>query len=528
MPIGDEKHKTIYEALVNALGSDCVSDDPAVMECYRRESQSPSFTTPMRYEFVALPGCTEDVQQIMRLANRYQFPVSVTSTGLIMMTCSAVAPYWCLIDPKRMDRLDIDENNMYAIVEPYVMHSQVSAEAMKRGLVNGTPEAGSQSSSLANNAVLGFQGTAYRTGFAARNVLGMEWVLPNGDVLRTGALAVPSAGHFWGEGPGPDLRGLSRGGAGHFGALGVITRIAVKLYPWPGPRVLPTEGVSPDKKCQLPTERFKWYLFNYPTLGEAIEAMREIGKCEIGGMLHSWPPTYYDWWWAKSFEEYWTTWESDYWQKNVKNCVAVCLWGYASEKQVAYEEKVLKQIIAETGGKLIPDEVYQRWVPYTANNWIRDVNGPRMMRTAGGYLIGNIVIDAIDETERTMEAGWALLDKYTPPFLDSQHPAWVGVYDLTHFALQEIDFPRAKNDEDDLKVGELLQDITMGALQTETAAFPIVLSPQNIAGPALANVHLITGKIKKSLDPNNIANPGRLIDMEAMKQAEAQAQQTEV
>jgi len=67
----------------------------------------------------------------------------------------------------------------------------------------------------------------------------------------------------------------------------------------------------------------------------------------------------------------------------------------------------------------------------------------------------------------------------------------------------------------------------MGALQTQTAAFPIVLSPQNLTGPALANVHLITGKIKKSLDPNNIANPTRLIDMEAMKQAEEQAQQTE-
>jgi len=37
---------------------------------------------------------------------------------------------------------------------------------MKRGLVNGTPEAGSQSSSLANNIAFGLQGTAYRAGFA--------------------------------------------------------------------------------------------------------------------------------------------------------------------------------------------------------------------------------------------------------------------------------------------------------------------------------------------------------------------------
>jgi len=232
MPLGDEKHKLIYDELVNILGSEYVSDDRGVMEAYSRESQSLSFLTRGRYEFVALPGSTEDVQHIMSLANRYKFPVSVFSTGLLMATCSAVKPYWCLIDPKRMNRIEIDDKNMYAIIEPYVTHAQVQAETMKRGLVNGTPEAGSQSSSLANNIAFGLQGTAYRAGFAPRNILGMEWVLPNGEILRTGSLANPEAGYFWGEGSGPDARGLLRGATGHWGALGVITRIGDST---PGP-----------------------------------------------------------------------------------------------------------------------------------------------------------------------------------------------------------------------------------------------------------------------------------------------------
>ena len=349
MPLGDKKHKLIYDGLVNVLGVDYISDDRAVVEAYSRESQAPSFATRGRAEFVVLPGSTEDVQEIVRLANRYQFPFSVLGSGLYFTTIAAVRPYWCLIDTKRMDRLEIDEKNMYAIVESYVTHAQLHAEAMKRGLHMGTPEAGSQSSSLANHVAFGLQGTAYRTGFAARNILGMEWVLPTGEVLTTGSLATPGAGYYWGEGPGLDARAVLRGLIGHMGALGIITKMAVKLYPWPGPLILPTEGVAPDKKCQLPGERFKWCLFTYPTLKEAIEAMYEIGKAEIGGMLHLWPPTYYDWWWAKSREEYWSTWTEEYWQKNVRNCVAVCLWGFASEKQVEYEEKVLKQIIEETG-----------------------------------------------------------------------------------------------------------------------------------------------------------------------------------
>jgi len=520
VPLGDDKHRLIYEELVNILGADHVSDDPAVAESYTRESQSPSPMTQLRCEFIVLPGSTEDIQQIYRLANRYKFPVSLLSTGLFMFTCVAGGPYWCMIDPKRMTQMEFDEKNMYAILQPYVTHAQVSAEAMKLGLVNGTPEAGSQSSSLANHVFAGLQGTAYRTGFAARNILGMEWVLPNGDVFCTGSLAVPEGGYFWGEGPGPDARAILRGLVGHLGGLGMITRIAIKLYPWPGPGALPTEGITPLRKCELPRERFRWHLFNYPTLSDVVEAMREIGKSEIGGMVHSWPPAYYNWWWAKSFEEYWDTWVSEYWQKNVKNCLAVCLWGYASEKQVDYEEKVLMQIVEETGGKPIPDEVYQRWVPYASSNWFRDTNGPRMMRTAGGYYISNAVVDSLDEALLTFEEGWPVVDKYTPPLLDSEHPAWVSPYDLSHFALSEIDFPREKTDESDVNaLIPVLKEVTIQAIKTSKVFFGVAASAYYRKGADFGNIHLAAGKIKKALDPNNIANPGRFITVETEDKA---------
>ena len=514
MPLGDEKHRLIYHELVNILGSGYVSDDRGVLEAYSRESQTPSFQTRGRAEFIVLPGSTEDVQQIVRLANRYRFPFSVLGSGLYFTTTAAVKPYWCLIDTKRLNRLGIDEKNMYAIVEPYVTHAQLHAEAVKRGLHMGTPEAGSQSSSLANHIAFGFQGTAYRTGFAAHNILGVEWVLPTGEILRTGSLAMPVAGYYWGEGPGPDARGLLKGLAGHMGALGVITKMAVKLYPWPGPCVLPTEGVAPDKKCELPKERFKWYLFTYPTLRGAIEAMYEIGKAEIGGIVHLWPPTYYDWWWAKSRQEYWSTWVEEYWQKQVKNCVAVCLWGFASEKQVEYEEKVLRQIIDDTGGKLIPDEVFERWVPYTANNWIRDTNGCRMMRIGGGYSVTNMTFDSLDDAERSFPLAWEILDKYTPPFLDSDHPAWVAPYDLAHYALAETDFPREKTDENDLKLGQALVEATVKCVNQPAVGALANLGPGRVIWPAFPAYRLVLVKIKKGLDPNNVANPTRVIDMD--------------
>lgn len=516
MPYGDDKHKEIYGALVNVLGARYVSDDPAVMEAYNRESQTPMFLVKGVPEFVVLPGSTLDVQSIVRLANRLGFPYVVVGSGLLLAVYSPVKPYWCIIDTKRMNRVEIDEKNLYAVIEPYASHAQVQVEAMKRGLINGIPEVGAQASCMANHLFLGIHNTSYRSGFASRNVLGVEWVLPTGDILRTGSLAT-SDSYFWGEGPGADARAILRGMVGNRGALGVVTRMAIKLYPWPGPPVFPVAGVTPQKTSELPADRFRWYLFTYPTLGQVVETIREISRCEIGGVLHSWPPTYYNWWWAKSFEEYWTTWISEYWQKNVRNCVAICLWGYAGRKQLEYEEKVLKQIIAETGGRMVPDEVFQKWVPYTANNWVRDTNGCRMARTTAFYAM-DITVDSLDDCERAFDLGWSILDRYTPPMLDSDHPAWVQPFDLGHFAVAEVDYPKEKDDAvDRFAVSGVIREVMDTSMEHSIVGYFVGSSPYNASGNVFANIHLIVAKIKKALDPNNLANPTRLVNMEKLE-----------
>jgi len=517
MPLDDEKHKLIYNEMVNILGPDYVSDDPAVTQAYSRDCYAVSILRQRSPEFVVMPGSTEDVLQILNLANRYHFPYSVIGTGFLFVLIGAVKPYWCLIDTKRLNRLEIDEKNMYAIIEPYVTHAQLHAESMKRGLFMGTPEAGSQASNLANHVFQGLHGTCYRTGYAPRNILGLEWVLPNGNVLRTGSLASPGSDYFWGEGPGPDARALLRGASGHFGALGVITKMAVKLYPWPGPRIFPTEGIAPEKKSEFSTQRFKWYLFTYPTFEAAIEGMREIGRAEIGGILHHWPPAYFAYWWAKSKAEYWSMWVDEYWQRNVTNCVSVCLWGFASEKQVAYEEKVLKQIIEETGGRLIPDEVYEKWVPVTANNWFRDTNGCRMIRPSGSFTGNTISCDTLDDCQRSFQLGWDIIDKYSPPILDCGHSDWILTYDFCHFASAEMVFPHEKTEEVCRTAIATTSKTIAKELEDKIAEFTICLAPANRVGPSFGNIHQILGKIKKAFDPHNVANPTRFINMDKLE-----------
>jgi hypothetical protein len=518
MPFGDEKHGLIYDKLVNILGAEHVSDDRVVLEAYSRESQAMAQLTKSRAEFVVLPGNTEDVQQIVRLASRYQFPYSIITTGLFFLYTAPIKPYWCLIDLKRMQRMEIDEQNMYAIIEPYVTHAQLNAEALKRGLHTGSPGVGAHTCSLPNHVQFGFQGTAYRTGFAGHNVLGIEWVLPNGEVLRTGSLAIPGAGHFWGVGPGPDVRGILRGGRGCAGALGIVTRVAVKLYPWPGPSTFPVEGIVPEKRSVLPPERFKWYLITYHTRQAAIEAMREIGKSEIGGVLHAWDTAFMCWYWAKSREECLSTWLDGYFQEHAENCVGICLWGFASEKQVRYEEQVLIQIIKETGGELIPDELYQKWVPYAANNWILDSYGCRWMRM-GSYQAFNYVFDSMDEMLVASQAKRDLLDKYSPPLLANDYDPWIAPHDFSHYALNDFAAPCEKTDEGDELRRKIQLESAMLDLQGQIATRNVSGADLNMVAPAFGtNIHLVAARIKKSFDPYNVANPTRLINMEALQE----------
>jgi hypothetical protein len=518
MPFGDEKHNLIYQELVNILGPDYVSDDPAVVEAYYRCGLTPALSTKGRSEFIVLPGSTEDVQKIIRLANRYKFPYSVTGSGMRMYSCNAVAgyQYWCFIDPKRMNSFKIDPVNMYAVVEPYVAIGQIQGEAMKYGLHTEIPGSGSQSSVLAHNIAGEVGWTCWRTGSSARNVLGMEWVLPSGDVLRTGSLAMPGERYFWGEGPGPDLRGLLRGLLPHFGTLGVVTRIAVKLFPWPAPRVLPTEGVQPEKKAFLPGNRFKSLFATFPSLEKKVDAVRELGKMEIAGWVMSYAPYDVHQWSARSREQYWA--EYDYWYKYCQHLLAAGIWGYASEKQLQYEEKVFKDIIRDTGGTLVPDDVHQRLDELLTPNVIRDTYRSRFLRS-GGVVFGGGDFDSLENILRSIPANWEMLEKFIPPLGDLQHPDKFWPSEFGRFCYPEVDYLRDKSDLFEYDIMEKIKAVQVKyQMEKGVASGKFYLTRMDVIGPAFANCHIIIGKIKEALDPNNLANPTRVIDMKIMKE----------
>jgi len=150
--------KEVYQALESIVGPEYISDDPAICHAYTRGGYGKDVLWDralVRPACVALPGSTEEVRKIVKLANRYKVPF-VPASAFWISTCGPMREGMVSLDLKRMKGIEIEEKNMYAIVEPYVIYCQLQAEAMKRGLYITVPGGGAQVSVVANQLNAGW------------------------------------------------------------------------------------------------------------------------------------------------------------------------------------------------------------------------------------------------------------------------------------------------------------------------------------------------------------------------------------
>jgi len=276
-----------YEMLESIVGPENVSRDPGVLDAYTYQwmgemAGDATRFGPHRPAGVALPSTTDEVQAIVKVCNRFGLKFKAHSTGWGYYS-SPGGEGVVQLDLRRMNRLiEINEKDMYAVVEPYVIWAQLQVEAMRKGLNCVTIGAGSCTSALANcTSVMGVANNNVSMGYNERNVLGVEWVLPDGEVLRVGSLG-SGGGWISGDGPGPSLRGLMRGSYGAFGGLGVFTRCAIRLYHWGGPPELPSQNiVSSEERLLVYPENVKLVAPYFENRVDFEEAIAKLGEAEI-------------------------------------------------------------------------------------------------------------------------------------------------------------------------------------------------------------------------------------------------------
>jgi hypothetical protein len=281
-----------YQGLEDIVGAENVSRDPAVLDSYAfqwladliRPNLSHYMPRPVA---VVMPVSTEEVQAITRLANKYKIKIKPHGTGWYHWAAAMYDDADTMqLDMRRMNKiLEIDEKNGIAIVEPYVIAAQLQAEAIKRGWNCIIIGAGCSTSLIASAcAYSGIGPGTFWMGGNAENVLGMEWVAPNGEIIRSGSLG-SGDGWFCSEGPGPSVRGIMRGTLGSRGGLGVYTKCALKLVHWPGSTDWPVRGTVPAYRLPL-DETFRAYTLAVPSWDAWADAYYKIYDNEIGYVFH--------------------------------------------------------------------------------------------------------------------------------------------------------------------------------------------------------------------------------------------------
>lgn len=374
--------KENYQEFEDIVGSNNISDDPALLDSYTYPLTATAIHLGPHYGAytprglaVLLPKSTEEVQAIVKLCNKYKLKVKASSTFWSAMGYPS-NENTIQIDMRRMDRvIEIDKKNMFAVVEPYVISAVLQAEAMKVGLNINIIGAGSSCSVVANTtSYMGPGPSTIYMGYGEENMLGVEWVLPNGEILRTGSLG-SGLGWFCPAGPGPGLRGLVRGSAGAKGAMGVITKVAVKLSAWPGPATLKVEGTVPAYRTSLP-KNFRAYSLAFPTWEAWAEGCRKIWDAEIGYIAHRQfnmfgrdlkvgllkiltDPTKT----LSDLEELVNDPEVKKVTEEMKRDIQFVLAGMTAD-DIAWQEKALDQILVETGGwKVVSmnDPIMEDW-----------------------------------------------------------------------------------------------------------------------------------------------------------------------
>lgn len=287
MPISDEA----YAALEDIVGKENVSRNPAIMDGYAfqwlADLVRPGLSHFMPRPVAAvMPGSTEEVQAVVRLANKYKIKVKPHGTGWYHWA----APIYddkdtMQLDMRRMNDIEIDEKNGVAIVGPYVIHAQLHAEAIKRGWTCTIIGAGCSCSVVAAACAFAGMGPAgFWMGGHSENLLGMEWVTPSGEIVRNGSFG-SGAGHVCSEGPGPSVRGVMRGSVGQRGGLGVFTKCSIKLAHWPGRTDWPVTGTVPAYRLPV-DETFRVYTVAMPSWDAWADAYYKIYDNELGFIFH--------------------------------------------------------------------------------------------------------------------------------------------------------------------------------------------------------------------------------------------------
>ncbi len=247
MPKFDKITPSFIKKLRTILGDNFISTQAEKLEKHSRDfSQDLNFPP----EVVVIPGNTEEVSKIVALCNKHKIPLTVQGarsglTGAALTVHGGVA-----LSMERFDRIiDIDEKNYLVTVEPGVITEHLQNVLQEKGLFYPPDPTGRGYSHIGGNIATNAGGPrCVKYGVTRDYVLNLEIVLSNGEMMWTGANTLKNSSGY----------NLTQLITGSEGTLAVVTKIVLKLLPYPSFNLLML-ALFPDAEdaCAVVADIFK-------------------------------------------------------------------------------------------------------------------------------------------------------------------------------------------------------------------------------------------------------------------------------
>jgi glycolate oxidase len=478
--------KDIYSAFENVVGEENICNDPVIMPSYHSTD----------FAAIILPKNTIEVQSIVKLCNKHKLKLRPVCTGWT----GKFPPGIIYLDLRRMNRIiEINEKNMYAVVEPYVISAQLQAELMKRGLHFNVKGAGTNCTAM----LRGHGHLDQTTSGDDRNHLAIEWVTPEGEIVRSGSLG-SSDEWFCGDGPGPSIRSILTSAVPPGVTPGVFTKAAVKIYHWPGPSRFPIQGVSPNYSLsEIPPNMMARY-YSFPSVEKMWQAEIKIGESEIAFELMGFNVSMVAANITTSNEEEEETFKRM--SKVVQGPGFFIIIAGNSAADFEYKKKVLHQIINEAGGKSLKSVEDPRTEGILLCQCIRISASIRETFRAGGAFSSIPVMG-----QRDLTIKWAIgAGKAKEPLIEKgliveDGGAFFGWgVEQGHLGKTEI-FCKFDPQNAEAKAAVENWHKEQSARAFKERYFALLMGPTDEIGPGLSNYHLWWKKIQKAIDPNGVS-----------------------
>jgi glycolate oxidase len=221
-----EPHGTVTENIIGRL-AEIVGQNNVITgedtEAYARDEAPQATSAPP--DAVVRPQTTEQVSAVVKLADEARIPVVPRGSGTGLAGGAVAFQGGIVLSLERMKRvLEVDADNFTATVEPGITLADLYEAVEERGLYYPLFP-GEKSASIGGNVATNAGGMrAVKYGVTRHFVLGLEAVLPSGEIIETGGKYVKSSTAY-------DLTQLIIGSEG---TLAVVTRITLRLSPPPG------------------------------------------------------------------------------------------------------------------------------------------------------------------------------------------------------------------------------------------------------------------------------------------------------